>query len=337
MTEFSIIMPVFNCEQYIRQALDSILNQSYPNYEVLLVDDGSNDSSGQICDEYTLHDERFKVIHQANAGVTVARKTGIKFATKEYIVWVDEDDFIGRNLLKQINDIVEEYKPDMVAFGYSAISNDGHIVFTKENRLPSEKLYMTNTDVFFNDMIYKRSDDFGNSGVIEVELWDKATKKDVLYDCLLSVPDELRIGEDMATVFTAIQRCQTIYVSNTCDYFHRIVDSSIMHTFKLDELKRHLVLFSYLSKNRGKIPQTNIDLYMFNEIMLHLSKAATVFDSYMPYANYAKSEMKPEIRAIIKRTKAPKCNIKQYLLFLMLKYNCFFGFWIVQRTKKNKK
>ncbi|PTL32775.1 hypothetical protein C7120_10825 [Prevotella sp. oral taxon 376] len=90
----SIIVPIYNVEQYIHFCLDSLKNQTYPNLEIFLIDDGSTDNSGKICDSYSLSDSRFHIIHQENKGVSEARNTGLRRACGEYIYFVDGDDFI---------------------------------------------------------------------------------------------------------------------------------------------------------------------------------------------------------------------------------------------------
>ena len=91
---FSIIIPVYNLEKYLRECVDSILTQTFTDFELILVDDGTKDKSGIICDEYAKKDERVKVIHQENAGQAVARNTGTDIAQGEYIIYIDSDDYI---------------------------------------------------------------------------------------------------------------------------------------------------------------------------------------------------------------------------------------------------
>lgn len=95
MKKISVIVPVYNTEKYLEQCIDSIINQSYKNLEIILVDDGATDNSPQICDSYATRDERIKVIHKKNEGVSVARNTGIKMATGDYLAFVDSDDMLN--------------------------------------------------------------------------------------------------------------------------------------------------------------------------------------------------------------------------------------------------
>lgn len=112
----SIIVPVYNVDQYIIRCLKSITDQTHKNFEALLIDDGSTDGCGKICDEYERIDKRFKVIHQKNQGVSVARNVGLEHAKGEYIAFVDPDDFIAPNLLERTLDKLIETNADMVVF-----------------------------------------------------------------------------------------------------------------------------------------------------------------------------------------------------------------------------
>lgn len=115
--KFSIIVPVYNVEKYLRKCIDSILNQTYKNFELIIVDDGSTDCSGNICDEYKLKNENIIVIHKKNGGLSSARDTGISKVTGEYIIFVDSDDWIEPNTLEVLNNIVSKREYDMIIYG----------------------------------------------------------------------------------------------------------------------------------------------------------------------------------------------------------------------------
>ena len=108
---FSIIIPVYNVENELARCIDSIINQTFGNFELILVDDGSPDNSGSICDEYAKNDSRVQVIHKANGGVSSARNTGLKIAKGEYIWFVDSDDYVETNSFKIITFGLTPQKP----------------------------------------------------------------------------------------------------------------------------------------------------------------------------------------------------------------------------------
>lgn len=111
--KISIIVPIYNVEVYLRKCLDSIVNQTYKNLEIILVDDGSLDNCGRICDEYATNDERIKVIHKQNGGVSSARNAGLEIATGEYIGWVDSDDWIELDMFEYLVKNAQTYKADI--------------------------------------------------------------------------------------------------------------------------------------------------------------------------------------------------------------------------------
>ena len=116
MPRISFIIPVYNVEKYIRQCVNSILRQDYKDFEIILVDDGSIDNSGLICDNLEKHNKVVRVIHQENRGLSEARNTGIIHATGEYVLFVDGDDFIGKNSLSEIIKVLNKYPSSDVMF-----------------------------------------------------------------------------------------------------------------------------------------------------------------------------------------------------------------------------
>lgn len=115
--KISIIIPVYNAERYLKRCLDSVQNQTNKEFEVILIDDGSSDSSGKICDQYAEQDSRFKVYHQTNKGVTRTREIGITKASGEYVIWVDSDDWVNERLVEKVTEVINEQNPDIVVYG----------------------------------------------------------------------------------------------------------------------------------------------------------------------------------------------------------------------------
>lgn len=128
----SIIIPVYNAEKYIRKCLDSIIAQTYTCWEAILVDDGSPDNSGAICDEYATKDQRFKVIHQQNGGVSVARQTGLDHATGNYIIHCDPDDWVEPNMLEELLNCAVSEGADMVICDF-IINNYNTSYYQRQN------------------------------------------------------------------------------------------------------------------------------------------------------------------------------------------------------------
>lgn len=152
--KLSIIVPVYKVERYLARCIDSILNQTYKNLEIVLVDDGSPDRCGEICDEYAKEDERVKVIHKENGGVSSARNVGFENSTGDYIGYVDSDDYIDPKMYSDMIKILEENNLDIVcceAFivkGNRIIGNQGDgtlVKYSKENILLKSLVDFQNT------------------------------------------------------------------------------------------------------------------------------------------------------------------------------------------------
>ena len=119
MPNISIIIPIYNVEKYLVRCIESILNQSYKSFELILINDGSTDKSGEICDLYKSKDKRIKVIHKVNNGASEARNTGIENSNGGYICFVDGDDWIENNMLREMKEYFEIYNPDLIINGLS--------------------------------------------------------------------------------------------------------------------------------------------------------------------------------------------------------------------------
>lgn len=206
----SIIIPVYNVEKYLKRCLDSVLCQTYTNFEVILVDDGSTDNSRDICDEYKKYDKRIKVIHKNNEGVSVARNKGIEVATGKYILFLDSDDFIEKNCIEILIKSISNKKYDLVIYGYimEFLNND------IENKVvtPNNKIYCK-VEEYLNEFQYYREN--GLFGYV----WNKMYQTEILrkYDILF---ENNAFPEDVYFNFVYLQYCKEIMVINKSLYHY---------------------------------------------------------------------------------------------------------------------
>lgn len=122
--KFSIVIPVYNVKEYLKKCLDSILNQTYQNFELIVVDDGSTDESKDICDEYVKKDDRIKVFHKKNGGLSDARNYGVKHTDGDYLLFIDSDDYIEKLLLDKLNKCLLSSKVDIIRFGLNIVDEN---------------------------------------------------------------------------------------------------------------------------------------------------------------------------------------------------------------------
>lgn len=194
----SIIIPVYNVEKYIRQSIESVLNQTYKQLEMIIVDDGSKDMSASICDEYAKKDDRIKVIHKENGGLSSARNTGMKVATGKYIMFLDSDDFLENNACELLYNTIESKDLDYVIGNY--------IYTTYEGKKWSNPMFNVNESFEVMLQEYEKSFFVMNSVV-----WNKIFKREFIQEHNLKFI-EGALAED--AIF-----CSTCYTQSPKSYF----------------------------------------------------------------------------------------------------------------------
>lgn len=200
----SVIIPVYNVETYLSRCIDSILNQTFSDFELILVDDGSTDSSGKICDEYTEKDFRVKAVHKTNGGLSSARNTGIENSSGKYISFADSDDYISSDYLEYLYMLIKKYNADMVSASYILTYSDK--TDFSSFRKPDEKLIESTSNIlqFYlkQDKIHRKND---------YPVWIKLYKKELFSD--IRFPDG-KIYEDNIVNFKILKNCSR-YVKST--------------------------------------------------------------------------------------------------------------------------
>ncbi len=265
--KLSVIVPVYNVEKYIKRCLDSLLAQTYRNLEIILVDDGSTDKSGLICDDYARKDCRIQVIHKKNGGIVSARKVGILYATGEYTTNVDPDDWIEPEAYETMVERLNEYSTDIVAMGYKKEYTD----FVEEcwGGMP-DGYYLRDTFWnIFHDRVDKAAffcqpvDMSLCNKVIRTELWKKHQ---------LACPDKLKKNVDDAVIFPCLLDMKSIYVEAKFFYHYCVRKTSILWETKNQdykcflELSRHLILSLRNNNVKNKLDET----FLLYKILYHM-------------------------------------------------------------------
>ncbi len=239
---FSILVPVYNVEQYLTQCVDSILAQTYTNFEVILVDDGSPDRCGEMCDEYAAQDSRVRVIHKPNGGLISARKAGMAVAKGEYICFVDSDDFIANDMLETYHDILKSEKVDMICAGFSmyyAGRTSQIQLNVRPGRYSREQL---EKEIYPHMLSLKPL----RPSLIAPSVCLKCFRKKIVEDVYKHVPEEIAIGEDVAVTYPALLRADAIYVVGYYGYMYRQNTDSMTHAYNKNLYSNMKILLSYL-------------------------------------------------------------------------------------------
>ncbi|MBD9201991.1 MAG: glycosyltransferase family 2 protein [Eubacterium ventriosum] len=250
--KFSVVVPIYNVEKYLNKCVESILDQTYKDFELILVDDGSPDHCPEICDEYAERDARVRVIHKENEGLVAARNTGIKEAKGEYICYVDGDDWIANNLLETVwKKALKNYDVEIVV--YSAIKQ-----FEKhQEEIPkavSEGLYNKEKlkKEIYPYMMYDSRKPFC-TGLIFPVAWNKIFKREFLLKHYCK-EEKIRMGEDNAFVFECIYEADNIYFCEDKLYFYNQLNvSSMVHSYDERRFDNNKLLTNYMEERlKGK-------------------------------------------------------------------------------------
>lgn len=239
----SIIIPVYQVQEYLRQCLDSVVNQTYRNIEIILVDDGSTDQSGNICDEYAMDDTRIKVVHKKNGGLVSARKAGLNIASGNLIAYVDSDDYIDEDMYQNMYDEMSRYDADIVITGHTEISDSEEKSVL--NYLPEGLYENYNRNKVYQCMLYEKR--LGYWG-ISPACWDKLFKREIMYDLQMKVNEQIWDGEDHAFTYAAILNAKKIVISNHTNYKHRIRPNSVATGYDSHAFERLGYLFTDCKK-----------------------------------------------------------------------------------------
>ena len=218
----SVIVPVYNVETYLRSCLNSILMQTFENFEAILVDDGSTDGSSAICDEYAVKDERIKVVHKENGGVSSARNVALDCAEGEWIFFCDADDMLFDNSLESMLKNVEG-GIDSVCCGYVKISETNELISTDTNKY--NKLVSTSEALidFYQPLFSKAKN---------IYLWNRLFKNSVIQDNKLRFRKDLSIKEDGLFIIQYLCKCKDKHkLSSIPVYKYRLNLNSVMNTY----------------------------------------------------------------------------------------------------------
>ena len=239
--KISVIIPVYNVEKYIKKAIESVINQTYKNLEIILVDDGSTDNSGFICDEYANIDERITVIHKENGGIVSARKTGINFANGDYAVNLDPDDWIEATAYEQVVKIIEERHPDIIAYGMKKEFNgfiESQPIQLAEGQYNQNEFWIAFCNKVSKYPFYEQP--------IDMSQCDKVVKTELFKKHQSNCNEALKKNVDDAVIFPMLLDMKSIYIESRCWYHYCVRKTSILWQTKKDDDIRYKMLALHL-------------------------------------------------------------------------------------------
>lgn len=278
----SVIVPIFMIDRCVGLCIESILNQTYKNLEIILVDDGGTDRCAEICDLYASKDKRIKVIHKPNGGLVSARKAGLQHSNGEYVTYVDGDDWIDPTFIEALYSATDDGNVDMVCAGFT------RELFSKKaffgNGLPAGLYIGERLEELWKNMISMPP--YYRIG-ISTYVWNKLFKREILIDCQAAVDNRISIGEDGAVTYPALLKCRSVAVIDNTDYHYRQREDSMLkqsaaYSAEASKLK---YLYDYLMKWAEGTPATlNIKGQVTDYI---LSIALIRAGGRLPHDNYS--------------------------------------------------
>lgn len=295
----TVIVPVYNVEKYLIKCIDSIITQTYKDLEIILVNDGSTDNSGKICDKYKSKDKRIKVIHKDNGGLSDARNCGLKISNGEYIVFLDSDDWVDENYIKILYNLIKKYDSDMSICDFKKVYNE-------EEKLNSN----------YNEMVFSNIEALKQihteKGTQFIVAWNKMYKKKLLDG--MKYPKGKVHEDEFLTPILLYRSNKIAYTEKELIYYRQREGSIMSNGFNLKKL-------DYLDALEERVKY-----YKDNELeKLSINEAHVLGYTIISYyylvnkLKYDKKKkvclmLKKRIRKVIKNNKLPiTTRIKMYL------------------------
>lgn len=322
----SIIIPVYNVEIYLKECLNSVINQTYKNLEIIVVDDGSTDSCGKICDEFAKQDSRIKVLHQQNAGQAVARNKALDIMQGEYLAFVDSDDIIDESYIQTLFDMIQKYNTKISMIGLCKFKNIKELDEYKNQNSNSKDFVLSSYEIFKLSFL-------PYSGFMTT-IWTNLYHKEIFKNLRFR---EGILFEDTDIYFEIIETynsSKSVAFRDKKLYFYRQQENSTMKKFNEKKLSKIEIANKFADKIVEKYSdlkkyanfyKCNIALVLYTEIMLQ--------NNYKKY-----SKKLEECNEIIKNNfnfiSSCRINLKRTFLLMLFKINPNFYIFIYEKLKK---
>jgi len=346
----SIVLPVYNVEKYLDRCINSIINQSYKNLELIIVNDGSTDASKYICDYYKNKDTRIKVIDQDNSGVSAARNSGIELASGEYIQFVDADDYLEKQMTEKL---ISSIKMDtqLVICGYKTISRDSNGIRYKKNTVYDNKTY--SRDEFISELgnlFYKK---------LLNTTWNKLYENEIIKRYNICFPENVNMGEDLLFNLDYLNHCKKINLINESlynyiDYNYNSITSKYINNFFENQqmlfkaVREFLLINGKYELNKDYIETLYTDRIMnCLENIFHngsgLSKAikkerikVIISNDYVKYNNryFFKGKYQKKLLGILIKNNKIECIYIFYMIKMIARNNFTPIFKIIKKLNK---
>ena len=331
---FSVIVPVYKVEKYLPKCIESVLNQTFSDFELILVDDGSPDRCPEICEEYKEKDSRIKVIHKPNGGLASARRAGIKVATGDYIYNLDSDDLIEIDTLECAYKIIHETACEIVSFSYRWVKNGKTVNVTTD--CLDEGLY-SGADI--EKHIYPKLLMDTNMNHVSYYLAGKAVKRELVTPLQLNVSEKISLGEDLCCVLPCYLNASSVYVSKKTAYLYTVRDDSISKEFNTKQIRLVEDVINEITKNDvEKVSDFEDQLCRYSCFMCFAILAAAAEGNYFKSIKTIKENISNSSHAEkIRCAQFENITLKSKIAIFLMKRKCYgTAFYFLNLCKKIK-
>ena len=243
----SIIIPVYKVEKYLEKCIQSVINQTYENLQIILVDDGSPDNCGKICDEYAKKDHRIEVIHKSNGGLSDARNKGLEIAKGEYIGFVDSDDYIEADMYEVLYNLLKQYNADVSICNFYTVSQGKISIKNADNGINEY-----NRIEILKEILLDKN--------IQSYAWNKLYKKELFDEIKYPIGKKY---EDIGTTFYLLEKCNKVVVTGKSEYYYINRQDSIVNNVTESTITDYIELimqrYDYIEKNIKELSSYNKD------------------------------------------------------------------------------
>lgn len=304
MDLISVVIPVYNVEKFLVRCLDSVIRQTYKNLEIILVDDGSKDNSGIICDKYQKQDNRIKVIHKKNEGLGYARNSGLDIATGKYVFFIDSDDYIEISMIESLYNDLKISKADTCIGGFKRIIGNEKIV--NQNSLAGE-LFESNKIV--SEVLSRMfGPDYLDDTKIEMSVWKVLFSNEIIQKNKIRFPSEREyISEDIIFDTEYYPLSQRVYMSSNCGYLYCDNEASLTNSYREDRFDKQVILNNEL-RRRAEL------LGIFDDVKRRLDNLLVSLARYSIKLEVAFSDVNGKSKA--KRNIKRICNNSELMCVL---------------------
>lgn len=335
----SIIVPIYNVSKYLDRCMDTILNQTYKNLEIIMVDDESPDDCGKKCDEYAKKDERIVVIHKENAGLGMARNSGLEVAKGKYVGFIDSDDYVSIDMFQKLYKTLQKNNADTCFGRYYDVDSEGN---AREAREYYKRVLYKKDQV--KELILGMIGSLpGEPGDVEIgmSVWKSLYSMELIKEYNLRFPSEREfISEDIVFHMEYLQKAQCVAVCDNFGYYYCDNGASLTKSYKADRFEREKILYQKeINELRKIFPTAEFEQRLYKSFLGRvrrcISQEVNVNSNKKIVKFNIKQICKDElIQLVIKRFDNKKTQVTKRMVNSFIKYKIIVALYCIFKVKK---